>query len=350
MSLNENLTTDLQILGKENADVFSELDSKTIFLSGATGLIGSTLIQAIITNTQSAKVIAFVRNTDKAKKLFQGIDPAGKRISYVTGDIRNSIGIDAPIDYIIHAASETSSKSFVEAPISVIEIAIGGTRNMLELAHQKKVKGFVYLSSMEVYGTPHDDKKILESHGTDLDTMSVRTSYPESKRLCESLCASYASELKVPAKVVRLTQTFGPGVQYNDGRIFAELSRCAIEGRNIVLHTKGETKRNYLYTLDAASAILTVLTKGNPAEAYNAANEDTYCSIYEMAQLVAQKVAPEITQNSIQVKIEEGDISSFGYAKTLHMNLDTTKLKQLGWQARTGLYQMFAKTIQSMRS
>ncbi|WP_405324086.1 NAD-dependent epimerase/dehydratase family protein [Fibrobacter sp.] len=324
------------------AEVFKEIESRTLFISGATGLIGSTLIRTISKNAPSAKIIAFVRDEVKAKQIFQDIDCSN--ISFFKGDVRSPICIEAPIDYIIHAASETSSKAFIDTPVQVIEIAIAGTKNMLELACQKNVKGFVYLSSMEIYGTPHNDDKIFETHGTDLDTMNVRTSYPESKRLCESLCTAYASERNVPTKVVRLTQTFGPGVQYNDGRIFAELSRCAIEGRDIVLRTKGETKRSYLYTLDAATAILTVLTKGKPGEAYNAANEDSYCSIYEMAQLVAQ----EIAQNRIQVKIEESDISRFGYAQTLHMNLDTSKLNNLGWQATTDLKSMFEKTIQSM--
>lgn len=338
----EALICDIKELGAQNAAVFSALQNKSVFISGATGLIGSTLVKAIVTNAPSARIIAFVRDENKAKRVFQNY---GQNISFITGDIREPVAFDGHVDYVIHAASETSSKSFVEAPVNVIEIALSGTKNLLEFARQKNVEGFVYLSSMEVYGTPHNDDKIFEDHGTDLDTMNVRTSYPESKRLCESLCTAYASQFKVPAKVVRLTQTFGPGVQYNDGRVFADFSRCFIENRDIVLHTKGETKRSYLYTLDAASAILTALVKGKPAEAYNAANEDTYCSIYEMAQLVAQKIA----QGKIQVKVEETDISNFGYAKTLHMNLDTTKLKELGWQARTDLYAMFIKTIQSMQ-
>ena len=119
--------------------------------------------------------------------------------------------------------------------------------------------------------------------------MNVRSSYPESKRLCESLCSAYASEYGVPAKVVRLTQTFGVGVSYNDGRVFAEFARCAIEGRDIVLKTKGQTKRNYIDIDDAVNAIFTVLLKGVAGEAYNVANEDTYCSIYEMANMVAEK-------------------------------------------------------------
>ena len=342
MHSEESLICDMKELGQQNADVFRALEGKTLFISGATGLIGSSITKAIATNTPSAKIIAFVRDENKGKKVFQGYE---KNILFVTGDIRRPIDFDGRVDYIIHAASETSSKSFVEHPVDVIETALGGTKNILEFARLKHVKGFVYLSSMEIYGTPHSDEKISESHGTDLDTMCARTSYPESKRLCESLCTAYASQFEVSAKVVRLTQTFGPGVQYNDGRVFAEFSRCAIENRDIVLHTKGETRRNYLYTLDAVSAILTVLTKGKPAEAYNAANEATYCSIYEMAQLVAQKIA----LGKIQVRIEEADISCFGYAKTLHMNLDTTKLKGLGWQAKTDLIAMFTKTIKSLK-
>ena len=337
------LIDEIKELGSQNADVFSALENKSIFISGATGLIGNTLIKTIVANAPSAKIIAFVRDENKAKKMFQNYE---QNITFVKGDIREPVTFDGHVDYVIHAASETSSKAFVEAPVSIIEIALNGTKNMLDFARQKNVQGFVYLSSMEVYGTPHNDDKIFEGHGTDLDTMNVRTSYPESKRLCESLCTAYANQFQVPAKVVRLTQTFGPGVQYNDGRVFADFSRCLIENRDIILHTKGKTKRSYLYTLDAASAILTVLTKGKSAEAYNAANEDTYCSIYEMAQLVAQKIA----QGKIQVKVEEADISKFGYAKTLHMNLDTTKLKELGWQARTSLSDMFSKTIQSMTS
>ena len=148
----------------------------------------------------------------------------------------------------------------------------------------------------------------------------------------------------MPTKVLCLTQTFGPGVEYSDGRVFAEFARCSIENRNIVLHTKGETKRNYLYTVDAISAILLVLLKGQAGEKYNAANEDTYCSIYEMAQMVAND-----SNNNIMVEIQETDAEKLGYAPVLHMNLDTTKLCDLGWRADTGLTEMFRNLISYMK-
>ncbi len=240
--------------------------------------------------------------------------------------------------------SQTSSKAFVNEPVETIMTAIQGTKNMLDIASKSSCSGFVYLSSMEVYGTPLTDEKIYEDRPSNLNVMEVRTCYPESKRMCENLCVSYSSEYDVPAKVVRLTQTFGTGVQYNDGRVFAEFARCVVEGRNIVLKTKGETKRNYLYTADAVTAILTVLLDGEPANAYNAANEETYCSIYEMACEVAK-----LNEKGIEVVIEENnDLSKFGYAPTLKMNLSTDKLKALGWKPAYNLLDMYSRMIKTM--
>ena len=162
--------------------------------------------------------------------------------------------------------------------------------------------------------------------------------------MCENLCASYASEFGVPTKMIRLTQTFGTGVSYNDGRVFAEFARCVIEKRDIILKTKGETKRSYLYTADAVTAILSVLLHGEKGVAYNAANEETYCSIYEMACMAAK-----LCDVPLQVVIAESDnVRALGYAPTLHMNLSTEKLAQLGWKPRYDLSQMYLRMIRTM--
>lgn len=303
----------------------------TVLVTGATGLIGSNLIKYLLMNNY--RVIGFVRNVEKARKKL----PQSDMLSLVVGDINEPLLLSDNIDYIVHGASNTSSKAFVDEPVDIINTALKGTQNMLELAREKQVKSFVYLSSMEVYGSPLTDEKINENHSTNLDTMSVRSSYPESKRMCESICTAYYKQYGVPIKVIRLTQTFGSGVEYNDNRVFAEFVRCAIEGRDIVLHTKGETKRCYLSTDDAVDAIMTVLLKGKNGEAYNAANEETYCSIYEMAQMVAH----ECTKDRIGVHIEIEDESKYGFAPVLRMNLDTSKLKSLGWKANDSLSNMF---------
>ena len=220
-----------------------------------------------------------------------------------------------------------------------------GTSKVLEAAVKSNVKSMVFLSTMEVYGTPETDEKIFEDHGTNLDMAKIRSCYPESKRLCELLCSSYFSEYGVPVKTIRLTQTFGPGVGYSDGRVFADFARCLIEKRDIVLKTKGETKRNYLYLADAVTAILTVLTKGENGQLYNAANEATYCSIYEMAELVASLAEDE----SCHVVIDETGCEKRGFAPTLKMNLDTSKLRSLGWRPTCDLKQMFEILVSDMQ-
>ena len=220
--------------------MFEELKNKVVMVTGATGLIGQALVKRLL--CLDCKVIAIVRDLEKAQGLFG--EDENKNIDYIVSDVTELDVKEYDVDFIIHAASNTSSKAFINDPVGVINTAIEGTKKTLEIARLSGVKGYAYLSSMEVYGTPGTDEKIDELHNTNLDTMVPRAAYPESKRMCESLCASYASQYDVPAKVVRLTQTFGPGVQYNDGRVFAEFARCVIEGRDILLHTKGETKRS----------------------------------------------------------------------------------------------------------
>lgn len=323
----------------------SSIAGNTLFITGATGLIGKNLINTLVARNKELanpiKIIALVRSLDRAKQILKD---SFNDIECVVGDVSKPIVVLEKIDYIIHMASQTSSKAFVDHPVETIDTAIMGTKNILELAKVKQVKKLVYLSTMEVYGSPSTDEKIAESHETNLDTMMLRSSYPESKRLCENMCVAYMKEFGIPVNVIRLTQTFGVGVDYNDGRVFAEFARCVIEKRDIVLHTKGETKRNYLYTQDAVNAILTILIKGKNGQAYNAANEDTYCSIYEMAELVAKVCA----NNEIGVKVELADESKFGFAPTLKMNLDTSELRALGWNARVGLKDMFKYLIDDM--
>ena len=195
---------------------------------------------------------------------------------------------------------------------------------------------------MEVYGTPEKGMRIKESDSGSFDPAKIRNCYPLGKIVCENLCCSYVKEYNVPVKTARLTQTFGPGVDYKDSRVFAEFARCAIEHRDIVLKTKGETQRDYLYTADAVSGILTILLKGECGQAYTVANEDTYCSVYEMARIVAETYG-------IGLRVQEQDVLKQGYADTLYMDLDTEKIKRLGWRPTVGLSEMYRRMIEAMR-
>lgn len=321
---------------------WDKLRGKRILVTGATGLIGYTLVNALAYANREKRlgmrIAALVRDKERAMERFAGIrdDPA---VEWLVGSVEDMPPIDSSVGYIIHGASQTASRAFVRQPVETIQTALKGTWNLLDLAKEKQAAGFVYLSSMEVYGRPEKGHKVTEDEIGALSPLDVRNSYPISKQQCEAMCRAYAAEYGVPAMIVRLAQTFGPGVHYNDGRIFAEFGRCVREKRDIVLKTKGETERSYLYTADAASAILTVLLKGQPGTAYNAANEETYCSIADMARRVA-------AMGGVQVKFDLQDEKENGYLPPLYMDLDVSRLRALGWEANAfSLEEMYRKMI-----
>ncbi|WP_298014031.1 NAD(P)-dependent oxidoreductase [uncultured Megasphaera sp.] len=324
------------------------LQGKTVLVTGGTGLIGSTLINSLLYANQELslglQVLALIRNQKKAEQLFFQQLQADCPLSFIYGTVENLPDIEGPVDYIIHGASPTASAFFVDHPVETIEMNVFGTTNLLHLANKKKISGFIYLSSMEVYGSPLSDQLIDETQGTTLDTMSIRSCYPEAKRLCESLCASYAKEYGIPTFILRLVQTFGPGVAENDARVFAEFARCVLLRKNIVLQTEGTSKRCYLYTADAVTAILTVLLSGKSGEAYNAANPETYCSIVEMAQLVATKLA----QGSIQVDFDIDENNEKKFPPPHNLKLSIRKISALGWKPSTNLLDMYQRLIMGM--
>ena len=310
----------------------------SILVTGSTGLIGAALVRSFAED--GVKVFAAARNMEKAKAMFAGLG----NVEPVVWDVTSPSAPCCAPDAMVHAASETSSRAFVERPVETIGSILEGTRNVLDFARSGSVKSLVYLSTMEVYGVPTADPVREADYGY-LDPAQVRSCYPEAKRMAENLCVAYASEFGVPVKIARLTQTFGEGVRYDDQRVFAEFARAIIERRDIVLKTEGTTARCYCYLGDAVSAIKTILDRGETAAPYTVANEGTFCTIREMAEMLIA-ANPETGSKLV---FDFAGAEKRGFAPPFRMRLDCSRLRALGWEPKVGLVEAFARMMKSMK-
>lgn len=324
---------------------WDKFKNSTILITGATGFIGTQLVYSLVkasTNRNlNIKLILPVRNLKKAKNLFL-TESYYAKIKFIQQDINQPIKYNGKVDYIIHTASNTSSKSFIETPVETINTTINGTKNILEFAKHNNVKSLVYLSSMEIYGTINSDTPLKESDYGYSDLLNERNSYPQAKRLAETMCYSYFKEYGIPVKIARLSQIIGANIPYDDNRVFAQFARNIVEKQNIILHTNGLTVRNYCYITDCITAVLKILLNGENGEAYNVTNSKAACSIKEMAE----KICNHGTNSNIEYKIQIDN----QYLPEIKMLLDTSKLEKLDWKAEISLEEMFEKLINGLKS
>ncbi len=345
--MNQILMQDFAAVANSNLP-FEEYQNKTFLITGATGLVGSLLVKTLLYCNQvkhlNLTVVAAVRNPDKAKHIFQ--DFADDALKIQQWDLtEGTVAINEPVDFIIHTAAITNSKQMVTDPVGTIQTSVVGTRNVLELARQKKAS-MVYVSSMEMYGNPNLPHKVTEEDFGYIDLSNVRSCYPESKRMCECLCTAYCEQFGVRVCTARLAQTFGAGILPTENRVFAQFARSAMHGENIVLHTTGQSEGNYVYTSDAMRALLLLLVRGKSGQSYNVVNEENHMTIADMAHMVAQNFG----QNATQVVFDiPKDSLKYGYAPATKMHLSAEKIAALGWKAEIDLPESYRRIIEYLK-
>lgn len=338
--MNEIMKRDFDRFLIDFGSKFEDLRGSNLLITGATGLIGSTLVHCLLSLNKNNIITCPIRNLDKARTTYK--DDFDK-ISFIESDLLNYLSNEnKSFDYIIHCASPTYGKYMSEHPVETYEFSLESTRALLKYSKDHSVKSMVYLSSLEYYGQILEDRLITEDIVGYIDPINPRSSYPLGKRSAEYLCVSYFKEYGVPVKIARLTQTFGAGVSKDDNRVFAQFARSIINGEDIILHTTGESSKPYCYTTDCVSAILYILLKGNNGEAYNVANQETYISIREIAEFLKDNFNPKI---NVRVEL----LPNMGYAPITKLRLSSEKLMKLGWRPQYDLNSMFENLINSLK-
>ena len=339
---NHNYAKDVQIVSDFDYS-WDKLKGSTILVTGATGLIGSFLIDVLMNHNNKKRlncyIIALGRNYTKAYERF-GKYFESEYFSFKEIDINNSISIEEEIDYIIHAASNTHPLAYSNDPIGTIKANVFATNNLLELAVKKKCKRFVFLSSVEIYGENRGDVEYFdECYSGDIDCNTLRAGYPESKRVGESLCQAYIKQFGLDVVIPRLSRTFGPTMLLDDSKALSQFILKAVKGEDIVLKSEGQQYYSYEYVGDAVSAIFEFMFDGKNGEAYNVTNPD--CDIHlrdlanQIAFIVGKKVIYEIPNSD----------ESAGYSKATKALLSIEKIKKIGWQPFFSMKNSLSRTI-----
>ena len=316
------------------------LRGKRILVLGATGLVGSCIVDVLMRNPDRCyRVVAAGRNVERAKRKFAAYweDEA---FSFAQIDVTLPIATneEGKVDYVIDAASNASPNFFHQNPVEVMKANFDGVAHLMEYGLRHGMERMVYVSSGEIYGegdgTPFDEK----SSGY-VDCASVRACYPSSKRAAETLCMAYGEEYGADVVIARLSHTYGPGFTESDNRVYAQFIRNVLRGEDIVLKSRGEAYRSWLYVVDAAHAILRLLMDGERGNAYNVAHADSNISIGDLAHLIASKAHRQVVFD-IPDDASQGNTTPITKA-----TFCTSKLEALGWKPLFDVDEGFGHTL-----
>lgn len=313
----------------KNVPDLSKIFHKSFYIAGATGLIGSYLVDVLMYANQvmdaDITVYAVGRNEERLKNRFAYYE--GEQLHLIEQDVIEPLKEMPQVDYIIHGASNAYPAAFRMYPVDTVMSNVLGTKHLLDYAVSVQAERMLYISSGEVYGQGNmPEEGYKEDDYGYVDSMDVRSCYPNGKRTAETLCRAYMEEKGANILVVRPCHTYGPNVTDADNRANVQFVDAVLNGEDIVMHSKGENLRSYCYIADCVSALLTVLIGGIVGNAYNIANKHAICTIAQFAKAVAQKRGKKVIFQfpDEQLKKEQTKITK--------AVLNSEKLQELGWE------------------
>lgn len=307
---------------------FNKLYGSSILITGATGMICSAVAEVLFFLNKeisaNIQIILAGRDKDRMKKRFFCFKE-GKDYTFCKYDATSDTLLDTKADYVIHGASNADPEKFAKEPVETMLANIIGLNTLLKSATNTNAKRLLYISSSEIYGNKEEKRPYKEDDYGFVDILNPRASYPSSKRAAETLCSAYSSEYGLDTVIVRPGHIYGPTITDYDSRASAQFTRKAKLGEDIIMKSAGSQLRSYCYTLDCASAILTVLINGKKGEAYNISNPYSIVTIREMAEALAKAGKVDIVFEN------PSDIEQKNYNLMDNSSLNSDKLLSLGW-------------------
>ncbi len=335
---------DIQRIAEEIREIARTLEGKTLLIAGGAGFLGKYLVLTLDYLNEHVlekpcKVLVLDNFIVGLRDALQSM----KHITVIQHDISKPFKTHESIDYVIHAASIASPIFYNKLRIETIDAGVLGTKNLLELAKEKKVKSFLFFSSSEVYGNP--DPKFIptpESYFGNVSCIGPRACYDEPKRMGETLCITYADIFNLPIKIVRPFNIFGPGMRLDDGRVVPNFVVSALKGERIPLYGSGSNTRTFCYISDAIVGFFQVLLSSHNREVFNIGSDDQEIQVRHFADLVAG-----LMENDSSIQNVEGPNEAYTLADPNRRCPDLTKIRtMIGYKPKinsvTGLKRFIA--------
>lgn len=329
---------------------WEKLRDKSLMLSGATGMIGSFLVDVVleknIIDDLNCTVYALGRNKEKARERFNKFAddphfvfiPYDVKLPFERGDL-------GTVEYILHLASNTHPMQYSTDPIGTITTNIIGVQNLLDFAVEHHASRFAFASSNEIYGENRGDVEFFdENYCGYINSNTMRAGYPESKRCGEALCQAYKAQKGLDVVIPRPTRSYGPTMLMSDTKAISQFIKKGIAGEDIVLKSEGTQFYSYTYVADAVAGLLTILLKGVSGEAYNIAEEHSDIMLKDLAAIIAG-----INGKEVVFEIPDA-VEAAGYSTATKARLDGHKLQTLGWKPKYDIKGGMERTIRILKS
>lgn len=328
-----------------DVQVIRDFRGRSFLITGATGLLGSVLVDLLLAANDALasgmQVCAMGRSAAHGQERFAAYWGRAD-FTFLAQDVTLPLSGERHFDYIIHAAGNSHPQLLAADPVGTMTGNFLGIYQLLEYARRMKAGRVLYVSSGEVYGELDKPVKAENDYGY-VDVLNARSGYPNSKRAAETLCVAYSQQYDVDTVMVRPSHLYGPTMTRQDSHAVAEFLRHAAAGEDIVMRSTGAVVRSYTYVLDAASAILLVLLRGERAKAYNVAEDRKCISIKEIAEYLAKLGGVKLV---LDLPV---DYAGRGYGTITRQVLDSSRLHALGWECRQDVYQGLKNTLKILR-
>lgn len=322
---------------------WNDLEGKNILIVGATGLIGSCVVDILMNRHDiNYHVFAGGRNRLRSEKLFERYK-FNEHFSFIELDVTKPINTGILFHYIIDAASGANPKLYSVDPVGVMKSNFNGVDNLLNYGKDHGLQKFVYVSSGEVYGEGNGNK-FAEDFSGYVDPTQFRSCYPSSKRAAETLCVSYAHQYGLDVSIARPSHVYGPHFTKGDTRVYAQFIRNVLRSEDIIMKSTGSQFRSWCYVVDCASALLYIMLKGRNGDAYNVADDTSNISIKQLAEMIAG-----IANRKVVIQLPD-NIEKEGFAVITKAIFDTTKLEALGWQLTGTMKDKMIATIEEAKT